>query len=137
MERLTRKVGNEYISTNIDYFELINLDDEEWNKFVKVIEKLGKLEDLEEQIGMPLDFILNEIIGNNIYYLYESNYCEDHVDFEVATGLCREGYPFSGELGKWQIETDNYYEFKISDFNKTWWLSEDEAEKRLEELKNE
>lgn len=136
MERLTRKVGNEYISTNIDYFEFITVDDEEWNKIVKVIEKLGKLEDLEEQIGMPLDFILNEIIGNNIYYLYESNY-EDHVDFEVATGLYRERHPFSGELGEWQIKTDSCYEFKISDFNKTWWLSEDEAEKRLEELKNE
>lgn len=128
MERLTRKVGNEYISTNIDYFEFINLDDEEWNKFIKVIEKLGKLEDLGEQIGIPLEFVLKEIIGKNIYYLQESNYA-DYVDCELATGLGRERDPFSAELGEWQIETDSCYTFETSEYKKTWWLSEEEAEK--------
>lgn len=99
---------------------------------MEVVEKLGNLEDLEDQIGMPLEFILKEIIGKNIYYLHESNYV-DYVDCELATGLGRERYPFSAELGDWQIETDSCYTFEISDFRKTWWLSEEEAERKLEE----
>lgn len=136
MEKLIHKVGSDYISKNIDYSRLINLDDEEWNNFVKVIEKLGKIEELEEEIGLTLDFLLNEVVGKNIYYLYEQNY-EDCVNFELATGICRERYPFNNELGEWEIATDSYYKFKISEFKKTWWLSEWEAKLKLEELKNE
>lgn len=104
------------------------------DNFTKCCNKLGKLEDLEEQIGIPLEFILKEIIGKNIYYLHESNYV-DCVDFEVATGLGRERDPFSAELGDWKIETDSCYTFKTSEYKKTWWLSEKEAQKRLEEVK--
>lgn len=132
MKRITHKVGNDYISTKIDYGELIDIDNKEWKNFVEVVEKLGKLEDLEEQIGMPLEFILKEIIGKNIYYLQESNYA-DYVDCELATGLGRERDPFSAELGDWQIETDSCYTFETSEYKKTWWLSEEEAEKKLEE----
>lgn len=99
--------------------------------FTKCCNKLGKLEDLEEQIGIPLEFVLQEIIGKNIYYLDEVNYV-DYVDYELATGLGRERDPFSAELGDWQIETDSCWTFKISDFRKTWWLSKEEAQKRLE-----
>lgn len=136
MERLTQKVGNDYISTKIDYGELIDIDDKEWKKFVEVVEKLGKLEDLEEQIGMSLEFILKEIIGKNIYYCQESNYL-DYVDCELATGLGRARDHFSAELGDWQIETDSCYMFETSEYKKTWWLSEEEAERKLEELKND
>lgn len=103
--------------------------------FTKCCNKLGKLEDLEEQIGMSLEFILKEIIGKYIYYLHESNYV-DYVDCELATGLSRERQPFSDELGDWQIDTDSCYTFKTSEYKKTWWLSEEEAEKKLEEIKN-
>lgn len=130
--RLTGKKIKRPIS-NLDLIErLCSREEAETISIQNAFSKLSKIEDLEEQIGMSLEFILKEIIGKYIYYLHESNYV-DYVDCELATGLSRERHPLSDELGDWQIDTDSFYIFKMSEYKKTWWLSEEEAEKKLEE----
>lgn len=133
MERLTRKVGKEYISTNIDYFELINLDDEEWNKFVKVIEKLGKYEDLEEQGRL---IVLPCTIGDTIYEVHYKHKCDICENNNVNCGLrggnaeCVENIVDILER-KFDLAHYSIYTQKL---RKSYYLTREEAERRLEEL---
>lgn len=87
--------------------------------------KLGELEDLEEQIGCPLEVFvklhqqmkfyrlnaLNEIIECEI-----DNPNDDEVYHIQADGIIFNQYDYG-----WQ-----FYSFK--DYKKTWWLKEDKSE---------
>lgn len=73
--------------------------------------KLGKLEDLEEQLGCPLDVVF-EAIKNGIYDKKGFHYTVIlDLDFLRA-------YPLDLFDEKWQL----------SDYQKTWWLKEDKSE---------
>ena len=73
--------------------------------------KLGKLEDLEEQLGCPLDVVF-EAIKNGIYDKKGFHYTVIlDLDFLRA-------YPLDLFDEKWQL----------SDYKKTWWLKEDKSE---------
>ena len=73
--------------------------------------KLGKLEDLEEQLGCPLDVVF-EAIKNGIYDKKGFHYTVIlDLDFLRA-------YPLDLFDEKWQW----------SDYQKTWWLKEDKSE---------
>ena len=111
MNRLTKKLGENYCSQNGDFYDLYN--------------KLGKLEDLEEELGCPLDVYvklhqqmkfyrlnaLNEIIECEI-----DNPNDDEVYHIQADGIIFNQYDYG-----WQ-----FYPFK--DYKKTWWLKEDRSE---------
>ena len=73
--------------------------------------KLGKLEDLEEQLGCPLEVVF-EAIKNGIY---------DKKGFHYTVILDLDFlrvYPLDLFDEKWQL----------SDYQKTWWLKEDKSE---------
>ena len=73
--------------------------------------KLGKLEDLEEQLGYPLEVVF-EAIKNGIYDKKGFHYTVIlDLDFLRA-------YPLDLFDEKWQL----------SDYQKTWWLKEDKSE---------
>ena len=73
--------------------------------------KLGKLEDLEEQLGCPLEVVF-EAIKNGIYDKKGFHYTVIlDLDFLRA-------YPLDLFDEKWQL----------SDYKKTWWLKEDKSE---------
>ena len=73
--------------------------------------KLGKLEDLEEQLGCPLEVVF-EAIKNGIYDKKGFHYTVIlDLDFLRA-------YPLDLFDEKWQL----------SDYQKTWWLKEDKSE---------
>lgn len=130
MERLTHKVGNDYISTKIDYQKLLNINDNEWKNFLDVIERLGKLEDLEEQIGMPLDVFLDIILNQRKIYCI---IFDDEIDeYEVDTVLCNSFDDIrlqDGEVGDCGVSTLGYLD--------SWFLTREEAERKLEEINNE
>ena len=111
MERLTKKVENEYLTAE---------DESEVNWF-DFVEKLGKLEDLEEQIGCPLEIRCN-ICDNSIIYdqfgkkwLVRSVFSDAFIAYDYD--LCNEKNP--------KIERGLFY---WKDYKVTWWLKADRSE---------
>jgi hypothetical protein len=90
--------------------------------------KLGKLEDLEEQLGCPLecmvavfkamqqDYIYCDI-GNGMYKLH--NFRLDYVDLADDVYFTRSEYHY--------VLDDDCCIF-VKDYKKTWWLREDKSE---------
>ena len=110
MERLTTK--NEQFN---DYSVVENLRQLDVREYITLVNnKLGKLEDLEEQIGCPLEVFV-KAMQNGIYrkglfdddlYRFGRVYIEDGYFCDFA----------------WQGEVP------IKDYKKTWWLKEDRSE---------
>ena len=91
--------------------------DEKQKQYIRLVSrlavdnKLGKLEDLEEQLGCPLDVVF-KAIKNGIYDKKGFHYTVIlDLDFLRA-------YPLDLFDEKWQL----------SDYQKTWWLKEDKSE---------
>lgn len=81
------------------------------------VDKLGKIEDLEEQLGCPLE-VLGKALKNGIYR-YNKNY-EPNFRKEKVLFLGNEnGRYYITWLGCWTEYLDNY--------KKTWWLKEDRS----------
>ena len=79
-------------------------------------DKLGRLEDLEDELGCPLE-VLSEISKNGFYehYGYIPPYHISRIDI------------FKREIMYYDEET-NYFTVKLKDYKKTWWLKEDRSE---------
>lgn len=100
-----------------------------WNGTSKAINKLGKLEDIEEKLGIGL-IELFELVGKDAYSI-EDDYI---IEYEIKA--------IEIEKDAWFIRTDvsNFGITKylwFPDFNKTWFLSEEAAEEKLWELEND
>lgn len=48
MERLTKTWGNNCVAVNIDYIELLDLDDNTYSAIMAIIERLAEFEDAHE-----------------------------------------------------------------------------------------
>jgi len=95
----------------------------------KAIQKLGKLEDLEEQLGCPLE-VLVKAIKNGIWFINE----DDKLEY-IDEALC-----FNTKLNTDKLVFDNYgyycknieklkgNQIYLEDYKKTWWLKEDRSE---------
>ena len=124
MNRLTEKVKNTQ-----DYIRLTTKDKQEF------INKLGKLEDLEEEIGCPLDMLLNIIKETNTLKHYRTldiwfDYKGELISGSFAT--LQYSNEFIIEVETYDMFDSNYdcdsYELKVKDYKKTWWLKEDRSE---------
>ena len=104
MSRLTKKVGENYCSQSGDFYDLYN--------------KLGQLEDLEEELGCPLDIIINACINGFVARYYgDWDNAELDIDRDMVSDFRRKCF------------TDNYAnEYFWKDYKKTWWLKEDRSE---------
>lgn len=103
MERLTKKVGNEYLTTEGE-------SEVNWCDFV---EKLGKLEDLEEEIGCPLKVRCQLHNGKCVY--------GEH-DKERILNIWVNGIVTMRLVDKKKTM------HKFSNYKVTWWLKEDRSE---------
>lgn len=77
--------------------------------------KLGKLEDLEEEIGCPLEVVI-KALKEGIYYIYPNGNIVLERSFKLnhySSGWC---------LIKPKLN------FKLEDYKKTWWLKRDKSE---------
>ena len=78
--------------------------------------KLGRLEDLEEQLGCPLEVVFKALING----IYIKNIYGEMINFK-----CRITYK-NEELG-WYFNIINGY-VMVKDYKKTWWLKKDKSE---------
>ena len=89
------------------------------------IDKLGKLEDLEEQLGCPLEVYVKLHQQKKFYRLSALNEiieCEiDKPNGDEVFHIQEDGIIFNQYDYGWQ-----FYPFK--DYKKTWWLRKDKSE---------
>jgi hypothetical protein len=98
MSRYTKDNGFGY---EVDLYDISN-----------AVNKLGKLEDLEEEIGCPLKARCNVFYNSTIYNClrYKMTVKETYDDHFIAV-----------------IEND-IFSFDYKDYKKSWWLREDKSE---------
>ncbi len=101
-----------------------------------IIVKLGKLEDLEDELGCPLEIVLNLIKNSN---KLDEHYHTQDIWFEyegqviygsfLRLGFEDNKFVFYVEANLpnsiYDIETTILY---VKDYKKTWWLKEDKSE---------
>ena len=110
MNRLTKKDtlrDNGYAIKNLSYETTIAVND-----------KLGQLEDIEEELGIDLITYLRLVIvhkNNSLNYIYDKK----NNDYEKI-----KGWDFFDEM-KLSYGSENYY---FKDYGKTWALSKEELE---------
>ena len=109
MSRLTEKCDGGY--TYVEY------GTEE-----KIVDKLGKLEDLEEELGCQLDVVFKAL--TNGIYTKESESDNELELFEVR-GIEKKGVSVISKFCSY-AECDFTCEYK--DYKKTWFLKEDRSE---------
>lgn len=86
------------------------------NLLQSAYDKLGKLEDLEEQFGCPLDVVF-KALTNGVYYGDNANWMrwvavDLHINLE----------------GEYVLYFSYEESFLTNDYKKTWWLKEDKSE---------
>lgn len=126
MSRLTKK-----LTTNSNYeIQLLQLglnyiSNTPYNE--QVIHKLGKLEDLEQELDIDLDILIKACINGYIYVLNEDKELEKYnIEFEMNN-------PFTEKVLTIYIdyvEDDHggypiFKDLALKDYKKTWWLSSD------------
>lgn len=103
MERLTKQMGDKYFYKSMPYQDNFYI--------AKVVTKLGRLEDIEEELGITLE-VLFKALKDGIYHIrYDSIF----VDLTVT---------LKGNI-VFQDSDNNLISLK--DYGKTWWLEKPEA----------
>ena len=112
MERLTQ--------FNEDYYEIKddkgNLIAPKYSKLDQVITKLGKLEDIEEELGLSLDVLFRALRDG----IYIKNLFDEMINFKCMLVYKNE------EIG-WYFHIINGYVL-LKDYKKTWCLKADKSE---------
>ena len=110
MNRLTRKSEH-----NINGYVYL----EKQNQIGKnpALVKLGKLEDLEEQLGCPLEVVVKAL---KVQIYYEVNDKEGLIIAPYLVEYFGKGFTFDC-IGFHEI-------IWLKDYKKTWWLKEDKSE---------
>ena len=103
--RYTHKVGNKYVG---NYDGLPPKDFE-----INARQKLGKLEDLEEEIGCPLEVLFKALI--NGIYAYNGNHYVVFLKFYYVSE-------------KFRLKDVNGLLYPLDEYKNTWWLKEDKSE---------
>lgn len=88
----------------------------------QIVQKLGKLEDLEGQLGCPLELVFRAL--KNGIYTKESELDKELELFDVR-GIGLRGLGVISKICSYG-ECDFTCEYK--DYKKTWWLKEDKSE---------
>lgn len=96
--------------------------------------QLKEIRLLEEEIGLPLEFLFTKVIDNSIYCI-ELDYIDGHYIIDDKVLKIARYYNYEGQLEDWIVETDCGWPLHINEYRKTWWLSKEEAERALEEIK--
>ena len=134
MNRLTRKIKGYY---SVDLRTCLPMEYEQIKNSNACVDKLGKLEDIEEELGIDLVTLFKALKdGIDVYYEYEERYqfhnnlrLEYHKTLgwglvDIYGSICRNDMPMKLDM--------EFYELK--EYQKTWFLKEDSCE---EESKDE
>lgn len=105
MNRLTKKENNIYTFTHTN-------EDKQFVVY-DLCKKLGNLEDLEDELGCPLDVVF-KALKDGVYKKDES------IIFEATLRI------YNGEAYLCQPYDDRLlHKVLLKDYKKTWWLTED------------
>lgn len=116
MERLTHKVDGEY-------YPIQNILG---SVRPRIHAKLGKLEDIEEELGIPLE-VLFKALKDGVYAKFEEGkilkadiklYYSCHNEFKIRV-VCL-------EIGQYEVEWEDY--LFVKNYGKTWALTMEELE---------
>lgn len=89
---------------------------------IPLLTKLGHFEDLEDELGIPLE-VLFKALKNGIYRLYEEFDDEPpYVRFAFVSILYNE------DNSAWVFECSNLDIYDLKDYGKTWALTREELE---------
>ena len=77
----------------------------------EVVDKLGELENLKDQIDCPLDVRLKVTHNTPIYDVEENEYIVEFVEKDIFS-----------------VYAIFYMSFRWNDYKKTWWLKKDKSE---------
>ena len=111
MNRLTNKADGKYYPIMNQYgYDNVRRD---------IYNKLGKLEDLEQDLGCPLDVVFKALKEGIVYE--ENN--------KFITDKCI-ALHFIAYEKEWALiyDIDFMYSHLLKDYKKTWWLKEDLSE---------
>ena len=136
--RYTFKVGNKYVW---NYYGIPPKDFE-----INAKNKFGMLEDLEEEIGCPLEVVFKALDKGFVcekFVLKQDNYKDypekwEQWKKENNNELQHIGNTKYLNLDMWYkiiyfSKGDTYMEIWLEDYKKTWWLREDKSEQYEEE----
>jgi len=98
-------------------------DSEGYNRSNGETDKLGKLEDLEEELGCSLEVVFKAITQGISYELKNGM-----MESEPCCTLAECGYGFVLNIGISSRRKVVDGEFQTKDYKKTWWLKEDKSE---------
>lgn len=105
MNRLTMKIRD-------DFYTAPNIGSTDDLKY-----KLGKLEDLEEELGCPLEVLL-KLRNQQYFFLNDKKYRILNICFEINTKHYIEYY-FRNDYLKLEL---------VENYKKNWWLNENKSE---------
>lgn len=119
MSRLTRKIKGYY---SVDLRTCLPMEYEQIENSNACVDKLGKLEDIEEEIGIDL-ITLFKALKKGVYVKFDSYFGNiGELDIKIvkdnATGICYRNK-------KWYIQEEDTL---IKDYGKTWALTKEELE---------
>lgn len=103
MSRLTEKV-----KSTEDYIKLPTKDKQEF------INKLGRLDDIEEEIGCPLEVVFKAIYSG--IYFYDNYYKDQMMNYIPVL-----------KYNHFECGNKPYIRY-LKDYKKTWWLKKDKSE---------
>ena len=107
MSRLTEKNDNHYCLAK-PYIDWTNGVQKGWDK-------LGQLEDIEEDLGCPIT-VREKAFNKGFYDENGKHYtCEHYV-------------PYLKSMHTRGVSISREKHFKLKDYQKTWWLKEDKSE---------
>lgn len=116
MNRLTKKFNGEYYRNDANTIVFNNETD------YNAIQKLGKLEDVEEELGCPLEVVfraleegINVVCFDEEIHFHSSPSLNKYDEFYFSETY----YPYGDSCCD---ATDDSYQVKLSDYQKTWWL---------------
>ena len=91
---------------------------------IERLNKLGKLEDLEEQLGCPLE-VITQALKEGIYYKFREDNSNKLNKMKVPMLRIIEG-EYCWICPKWTGAI--WMNVKLKDYKNTWWLKEDKSE---------
>lgn len=116
MSRLTNKNKGKYYPNMNNIVQQKNYDAPNYRALIH--EKLGKLEDLEEELGCPLEVVFKVLKGEKILFKNEEYYGSLRWNFYTN------GFVFDLNTN---TEITNFY-LKTNDYGKEWWLKGEKDE---------
>lgn len=121
MERLTVKTGIGYLN-KLGGTGRIYTKDDLLNDFDRCIQKLGKLEDIEEELGIPLEVLFKALKQGKIY-TRASEY--DKYSFHFIRGANMQSIHCISKVCPYP---DCDFGVDLKDYGKTWSLTREELE---------